>query len=84
MNGLPLPKCQGKVGCERERKNKLTYLNTNQWQYLFLDPTRLEIRGKLAYVTTLILIPVPFESRKWRSCHGIHTRLQGVHLDYTN
>lgn len=38
----PPPKCQGKVWGVRERKNKLMYLNTNQWQYLFLDPARLD------------------------------------------
>lgn len=67
----PLPRCQGKVGSEREGK-KLKYLNTNQWQYSSLDPTRPEIRGKLAYTAALVWNPIPFQSRKWRSCNGIH------------
>lgn len=32
---------------------------------------RLDIYGELAYVTALILIPIPFESRKWSPYGGI-------------
>lgn len=38
---LPLP-CQGKVA-EWRGASKLMYLNTNQWQYLFPAPTRLDV-----------------------------------------
>lgn len=75
----PDPNARQGVGCERERKNKLMYLNTNQWQYLFLDPTWLDIYWKLAYGTTLTWI-LPFESKEWRSCNGIRRRWS-VHLN---
>lgn len=59
------------VGCERQRTSRLMYFNTNRWQYLFLNPARLDTCWKLAYVTALVWIPIPFESRTWRSCNRI-------------
>ena len=74
MNSLPPPRKARAGSGVRKKKNTFMYLNTNPWQYLFLDPARLDICWKISLRDTPHPAPIPFESRKRRSCNGIHTQ----------